>query len=51
MADKVARSSGGDWQCPECGAIYFDAPLNFAQAMHDEDEQCDEELRPLSDGQ
>jgi len=36
-----------DSKCPVCGAYYFGAALEYAQAMHDRNENCTGRLTPL----
>jgi hypothetical protein len=39
----VGRGPERDWtdsQCTACGAIYLEAALPYAQAMHDRNEPC-----------
>lgn len=40
-----------DWvdsKCPKCGAYYFGAALEYAQAMHDRNENCKGRLTPVA---
>jgi len=37
-----------DSKCPVCGAYYFGAALEYAQAMHDRNENCTGRLTPLA---
>ena len=35
-------------KCPVCGGYYFGAALEYAQAMHDRNENCMGRLTPLA---
>ena len=48
----VGRGPERDWtnsQCARCGAIYLDAAVPYAQAMHDRNESCTGKLSIMGD--
>ena len=48
----VGRGPECDWtdsQCARCGAIYLDAALPYAQAMHDLNDACNGKLGIMGD--